>query len=326
MSIKVTTVLESYYPTLLNRILGGIAILSFVCSLIASVVSPLIVAWAVVHECYLFESVVIVVSVIAYLPWPPRQKPSTFQRFMRRYQPCYFDKTTVLLEGTKLPHSNEPQTLYAVHSHGALAIRWGILYCHPLFQHVRFCFAAALYISPLFRLYSRCAGNPGNAAKPAIITYMKQHHECLSLISGGFEEATLTSFHVDRVIIRKRTGFIRLCLQHGIRIRPVFVFGEKSCYWNIQGQFPMRLALNRYFIPAILPWGHWLVPLLPKPHCQIYIVVGSPLVLPHIVDPTPQQVHEWHEKYVSALIRLYEEHKEAAYGTEIGKCVKLEIW
>jgi hypothetical protein len=105
-----------------------------------------------------------------------------------------------------------------------------------------------------------------------------------------------------------------------------FVIGEKSCYWNMQGIFPLRLAFNRYYIPMILPWGHWLFPLLPNPYCRVYIVVGAPLVLPHLVDPTPQQIHERHEKYVKVLVRLFEEHKEAAYGSEIGKSAKLEIW
>jgi 2-acylglycerol O-acyltransferase 2 len=329
MSTKTTTTiaLEIGNPSLLDRILGGLCFGIFVATWISSILSPMILAWAVVYERHILASLVVLVTVIAYLPWSPRQSPNLLQQFIRRYAPCYFDKTSIVVEGTRaLPLTDEPQTFYAIHPHGAFCIGWGILFCHHLFEHVRFCFAPALFISPFFRLFSRCTGNPGSAAKPAMISYMKQHRDCLALPPGGFEEATLTSLHEDRVFIRKRTGFIRLCLKYGIRVRPVYVFGEKSCYWNIQGWFQIRLSLNRFGIPTILPWGHWLIPLLPKPHCHIHIVVGAPIVLPQIDDPTPPQVQEWHDKYIAALVRLFEEHKEAAYGPERAKTTKLEVW
>lgn len=157
-----------------------------------------------------------------------------------------------------------------------------------------------------------------------MMEYMK-NGESLALPPGGFEEATLTCMTQDRVYIQKRTGFVRLCLQHGIAIRPVYVFGEKSCYWNIQGAFRTRLALNRYGIPTILSWGNILLPLLPKPNAEVYIVIGKPLVLPKIDQPTKDEVSNWHEKYVSGLKQLFEDHKEKAYGPE-SKTMKLEVW
>lgn len=139
-------------------------------------------------------------------------------------------------------------------------------------------------------------------------------------------EATLTSTQHDRVFVKKRTGFIRLCLKHGFCVRPVYVFGEKGLYYNVQGFFPARLALNRYGLPAIAFWGSLLCPLMPKMSVDVRIVVGAPLALPRIDEPTKEDVKKWHDAYIAALTKLFEDHKEAAYGPEQAKVAKLEVW
>ena len=56
------------------------------------------------------------------------------------------------------------------------------------------------------------------------------------------------------------------------------------------------------------------------------IVVGEPIVLPKIESPSKEDVTKWHSKYMTALQKLYEDHKEAAYGSEVSKTSKLEVW
>lgn len=146
-----------------------------------------------------------------------------------------------------------------------------------------------------------------------------------SLLSISPQEATLTSTSHDRVFIKKRTGFIKLCLMHGTAVRPTYVFGERSLFSNIQGMWNLRLALNRYGIPAILVWGHPLLPMVPKDNVKLRVVVGAPLKLPKIENPSKQDVAVWHNKYIAALTKVFEDHKEDAYGPE-GKVAKLEVW
>ena len=159
-----------------------------------------------------------------------------------------------------------------------------------------------------------------------MISYMKKGED-LALPPGGFEEATLSSSHHDRVYIKKRTGFVRLCLQHGMKIRPVYVFGESGLYWNIQGGWDFRIkVLNKNGVPAIVTWGHPLIPLLPRSNVDMKVVVGAPIVLPKIDNPTKEVVKQWHDKYVAALVKLFEDHKESYYGSEVAKTRKLEVW
>ena len=157
-----------------------------------------------------------------------------------------------------------------------------------------------------------------------MISYLKAGMN-LALPPGGFEEATLTSLKHDRVFIRKRTGFIKLCLMHGVAVRPVYAFGERSTFWNLQGMWGARLALNRLGFPAILIWGHPFIPILPKSNVRLHIVVGNPVILPKIEKPSKEDIKVWHDKYMAALVRLFEEHKVEAYGEE-GKGLKLDLW
>ena len=148
----------------------------------------------------------------------------------------------------------------------------------------------------------------------------------MALPPGGFEEATLTDTQQDRVFIKKRYGFVRLCLKHGVAIRPVYVFGEGQLFSNVQGQWKSRLGLNRVGIPTIMVWGRNFFPLLPKKGVKIHIVVGRPLILPKVEDPTREEVGKWHKKYISELKRVYDEYKEVGYGNERGKEAKLDVW
>ena len=68
-----------------------------------------------------------------------------------------------------------------------------MLFCHDVMQHVRFCFAPALYASPFFRLFSRVTGRPGSAAKRDMISYMRRG-ESIALPPGGFEGTIICLF------------------------------------------------------------------------------------------------------------------------------------
>jgi hypothetical protein len=282
----------------------------------------------------------VAVTVVAYAPWEKGPITKACQEFISYYAPRWFERVSILAEGGAVEDSSSSssssattttstQTFYAVHPHGAFCIGWALLFCHSAMQQVRFCFAPFLYASPFFRLFSRCVGNPGSAAKFAMIQHL-QDGESLALPPGGFEEATLACTTQDRVFLKKRTGFIRLMLQQNktTHVRPVYVFGEKNVFWNIQGGWKSRLAVNRYGIPTILAWGHPLLPLVPKNTVPLYIVIGAPLVLPKMepANVTKDDVTHWHNKYVAALTKLFEDHKEAAYGPEVAKTMKLEVW
>jgi 1-acyl-sn-glycerol-3-phosphate acyltransferase len=74
-------------------------------------------------------------------------------------------------------------------------------------------------------------------------------------IPTGFEEATIHSDEADRIYIKNRKGFIKYAIQHGVALVPVYVFGEKRTFSNLQGFWGFRLWLNSFGVPGVCPLG-----------------------------------------------------------------------
>jgi hypothetical protein len=72
-----------------------------------------------------------------------------------------------------------------------------------------------------------------------------------------------------------------------------------------------------FVIPVF--WGpRWWCPILPRSDIPLHTVVGSPLQLPLIADPTNEEVAHWHAKYMEALTELFDTHKERfGYGDRV---------
>jgi len=346
---------------ILQTMIGAIALLTFILVWLASLGSPILGLYWFWNENYFSVFILVVLTLIAYLPWGGESSDDNIMKSYARTSTLYYKKYIVIFQKQQsLPSTTTTTTtaktvletkenkyennqkqqqphqplLYAVHPHGAFCLGWSALFCSKIMNDakVQFCFSPVLFTSPLFRLWSRLTGTPGSADKSSMINYMmkkkdgKQRNH-LALPPGGFEEATLTCRNKDRVYIKKRTGFVKLALQHGYNIVPVYTFGENQTYDNIQGMWNFRLWLNKLGIPAIVVFGSWFFPILPKrDNCGLRIVVGEPVVLPTISNPSREEVKHWHDKYITALTRIFEEHKEEYYGPEIAKTQKLEVW
>lgn len=316
----------------LDSLLGAIVILIFVASWVASILSPLVLSLAIIYEHHVVITAIVCITIAAYLPWEHGIIAKSYQNFLNRYHPLYYNGGVSIIyedgiENINAANGKKIQTMYAVHPHGAFSIGWSFLYHNKrmIAEKVRFCFAPLLYASPIFRLHARVANRPGSASKLAMTRYLR-HGEDVALPPGGLEEATLTDTSRDRVYVNCRFGFVKLCLQYGVSIRPVYVFGEGRLFSNIQGMWNLRFAMNKYVIPTVFPWGLWFLPLLPKKNVRVFVVVGRPLILPKLANPTKMEIQMWHDTYVRELKRIYEDYKEEAYGSERGKVSKLEVW
>ena len=322
--------------TFFQTVTGGSLLIVFLSTWFSSLGSPAFFAIWVLNRQYQPLAVLMVLSAMAYLPWEKGMISNLISAYAQT-SIYWYKKGSYLFETKEaVPTMDEGQKpmLYAFHPHGAFCLGWSILFCSKIMNDakVRFVFSPVLYGSPLFRLWCRLVGNPGSASKPSMIGYMKERkdnkkRDHLALPPGGFEEATISCLDKDRVYIKKRVGFVKLALQHGYNVVPVYTFGENVTYANVQGMWKFRLWLNNLGLPAIAVFGSWLNPLLPKRHARgLKVVVGAPLVLPKIPNPTREDVTLWHDKYMASLVRLFEEHKEEYYGPELAKTAKLELW
>eukprot|EP00919_Chromeraceae_sp_WS-2016_P061766 GHVR01146392.1.p1 GENE.GHVR01146392.1~~GHVR01146392.1.p1 ORF type:complete len:226 (+),score=-0.08 GHVR01146392.1:382-1059(+) len=219
----------------------------------------------------------------------------------------------------------DPPTLYCFSPHGVFGMGCCQVYYRSMYElkHVTFCMSTVLYYLPFFTPLAKMIGNCGPANKAFVTNALKQK-KSLGIVIGGFQEATITSTESDRIYIKHRKGFIKYALQYGYRIVPCFTFGDFRCYWNAQGQWPFRLWLNSIGIPAVLFWGCWWCPLLPKqPPNGIHVVFGKPIPAREpIANPSQEEIDKMHAEYIEAIVGLYERHKR---DMQEGS-VSLDVW
>jgi hypothetical protein len=57
------------------------------------------------------------------------------------------------------------------------------------------------------------------------------------LYVGGMAELFLSSEQEETLYLKKRKGFIKLALQTGVDIVPVYLFGNTVSFWKLVGHF-----------------------------------------------------------------------------------------
>uniref|UniRef100_A0A8D0KXC6 Diacylglycerol O-acyltransferase 2 n=1 Tax=Strix occidentalis caurina TaxID=311401 RepID=A0A8D0KXC6_STROC len=139
------------------------------------------------------------------------------------------------------------------------------------------------------------------------------------IVVGGAAESLNCTPGKNSVTLRHRKGFVKLALRHGADLVPVYSFGENEVYeqvifeegsWGrwVQKKFQKHIG----FAPCIFhgrglfssnSWG-----LLPysKP---ITTVVGEPITIPKIDNPSQREVDFYHSIYVDSLIKLFDKYK-----------------
>ena len=141
----------------------------------------------------------------------------------------------------------------------------------------------------------------------------------LMLCPGGQDEQLETIYGRERVYLKRRAGFVRLAMIHGVPVVPAYCFGSSDLYYTSRALHGLRSWMVRNLRIA-LPlysgdWGMFAYPTpkgFPLPVAQ-HVVFGDPISFPQVADPTKEQVDAAHQQFIAALNALFEEHK-AAYG------------
>ena len=135
------------------------------------------------------------------------------------------------------------------------------------------------------------------------------------LVPSGASEALNFSRDEVRLVLKRRKGFIRMALRFGRDLVPVFAFGEGFLYdhyanpegsrlYRFQKWFQRRYSFT---LPAFhgrgifqYTWG--LIPYR-KP---VNVVVGAPVAVDKVEEPTDEQIEQLQLRYIEALTDLYE--------------------
>ncbi|XP_048719562.1 diacylglycerol O-acyltransferase 2 isoform X2 [Caretta caretta] len=145
----------------------------------------------------------------------------------------------------------------------------------------------------------------------------------VAVVIGGAAESLSCQPGITTLILKNRKGFVRMALQHGAHLVPAFSFGENDLFRQVvfeEGSW-MRGIQKRFqklvgFAPCVF-YGRGLTSIhsrgfLPYPK-PITTVIGEPVTVPRIKEPSHETVDLYHAMYIRSLLKLFNDHK-AKYG------------
>ena len=153
-----------------------------------------------------------------------------------------------------------------------------------------------------------------DAGRPTAMRCLAAGHS-LMLCPGGQDEQIETIYGRERVFLKKRSGFVRLAIIHGVPVVPAYCFGSSDVYYTSRVLHGLRVWLVRNLriaIPLYVGgWGMFAYPTpkgfpLPVPN---NVVFGDPITFPQKLDPSKEEVQACHEQFIAALTALFDAHK-----------------
>jgi len=247
-------------------------------------------------------------------PWHVRPG---IRDFIAKWASHYYEQCELRGE---LSQIRKEKTCFAFHPHGALCTGFTVNGTYnPEFHRTGkinwLCDFSLRYKNPGFRWLcdaTKFEVSQVDAADKKTFVRIMESGENIALTPGGFQDAVAFRYGEESTVLKSRKGFIKYCLQYGYRVHPVYTFGESTTYYAFTGLRKLRMKISEYGIPMIAFFGWPLVPFLPWPDAKILTYVGPPLDLPHLKEPSTQDVAEWHAKYVQALTDLFDAKKGSA--------------
>ncbi|CAD5214510.1 unnamed protein product [Bursaphelenchus okinawaensis] len=147
---------------------------------------------------------------------------------------------------------------------------------------------------------------------------------CIGIVVGGAEEALDAHDGKHHLNLSHRRGFCKYALKYGAALVPSYSFGENDVFIQSDNERGTNLRQVQTLIKKVCGFcpplfhGRGLLyksfGLLPfrKP---ITTVVGAPIQVEKVEEPTHEQINELHQKYVRELTKLFNEHK-SKYGMD----------
>uniref|UniRef100_A0A8D0BI69 Acyltransferase n=1 Tax=Salvator merianae TaxID=96440 RepID=A0A8D0BI69_SALMN len=240
-------------------------------------------------------------------------------RYMRDYFPVKLVKTADLDPGKNY--------IFGFHPHGVLVAGAFLNFCTEatgfskifpgLTPHMML--LNLWFRVPFFRDYVMSGGLvPSDKESASSVLRKPEGGNVLVIAVGGAQEALDARPGAFTLLLANRKGFVRLAIQHGAPLVPVFSFGENEVFDQVENpkgswlrwtqerlQKIMGISLPLFHARGIFQYSIGLIPY----RRPIHTVVGKPIQVQKKHNPSNEEVDKLHQTYIEELCKLFEEHK-----------------
>merc|ERR1719291_430858 len=142
------------------------------------------------------------------------------------------------------------------------------------------------------------------------IEYLLKSGASVAIQPGGVKEQAQTREDQEQAFFPAKLGFIRLAIQHGRPLMPLYLFGENQLYKRVDGlQWLSKIVhrLTGMTLPIVTAkFGIPMAGLFPIA-TDVHIRWGKPVdVGEKEADPSDERVKEVFERYLAELQRLFD--------------------
>lgn len=143
-------------------------------------------------------------------------------------------------------------------------------------------------------------------------------HSCM-IVVGGATESLYAFPNMSSLILKKRLGFIKLAMRSGADLVPVYSFGENNLYGQLSNkegtwlrtfqkafQSVMGFTTPIFHGRGILNYDYGVLPF----RHPVRVVVGKPVRVPHVANPSDDEAREVQKLYIDELQRIFDKYKD----------------
>jgi len=237
------------------------------------------------------------------IPWVAHQIASALE--------LWFSKFSIRYEHPVEPIPGRKQlnrTIYCYHPHGLFSIGAALLAVNLILRGEKIAFVTSSHMrwfNPLAKLMMDIAGiDIVGATAREVQAALRRGERSLILVPGGYEEAVFTQTGFERLFLNSRLGFVKYAMRYGYSLTPVYAYGENDLYRTVDLAPSFRDCLARFKIPIVVFYGHSGMPLMPKRN-PLKIIVGEPVLVPNLSEPSIAALRDAHALYVDKLMEMY---------------------
>lgn len=129
----------------------------------------------------------------------------------------------------------------------------------------------------------------------------------IALVPGGASEALYAMPGRNTLVLKRRLGFVKLAMECGADLVPVYSFGETDCYNQLASVFPVFRRIQSKFQKVFGLSLPMVTNIIPK-RAKICTVLGKPIRVEKLSNPTDEQVKVVLDVYIEELSKLFYAH------------------